>query len=700
MRTGARLLVPVLLVAASAILYLSVGQPAAGLALVPASARSPQQSGSRATAIPPENRAVFYGDLHLHTTYSWDAWTWGTKVTPAMAYAFAKGQPVKLPALQVRAEEGLKTNEDVTVKRAWPLDFMAVTDHAETLGGSAQFDFPESPVGMTPEAQQYRANPLAAHLPRGPMRGAGTPQEATEGGARGFGPAADGAPGRGAANGGRAGAAAGRGGGAGARGAGGMNMGPARGEIDPSWLSRIWREEIKAANDANEPGKFTAFVAYEWTATRSGWIHRNVIFSGDDAPSPFTASQSNRPEDLWTFLESVRAAGREDVIAIPHNSNYSNGGFMFDWNNSDDKPIDEAYALRRALNEPLVEIKQHKGASETTPGLSPGDDFADFEIMDTVRNSTIGGKYVRQAYGRGLVIQSKVGANPYKMGIVGASDIHNGLSVSYEDGYAGGHFGVAPNIYPSGNYARNTLGLPPVGPTGEEERGPDGDANILWSPGALTGVWAEENTRSSIFAALKRKETFATSGTRLRLRMFGGWTYSDTLLRDREWVKEAYAQGIPMGADLPERPASAQAPVLIVQAMKDPDSANLDRLQIIKVWLEGGRALEKVFDIAVSGARSIDAHGHSREAVGNTVNLQTGKYTNTIGAASLTAVWRDPEFKPDQAAVYYARVLEIPTPRWSTLLAIKNHLPLTTEVPATIQERGWSSPIWYTPPKR
>jgi hypothetical protein len=637
-----------------------------------------RQSQSAATVTPPENRRVFYGDLHLHTTYSWDAWSWGTKVTPAMAFAFAKGEPVTLPAIQVRSEEGINT-ADVTVKRKWPLDFLAVTDHAETLGDAAQVDFPESPRGMTPEAVQYRANPQ--HGARGTGRGVPpTPQEpAPPGGAR------------------AGGAGAGRGRAAGARGGRGAADPLA---TDPGWRARIWEESKKAANDANQPGKFTALIAYEWTATRGGWIHRNVIFAGNDAPPPFTATQSSRPEDLWTYLESVRARG-DDVLAIPHNSNYNNGGFMFDWNDSDNKPIDEAYAQRRALNEPLVEIGQHKGTSETSPGLSPNDEFANFEIMDTVQNSLIGGKYVRQAYGRGLVIQSKVGANPYKMGMVGGSDIHNGLSVSYEDGYAGGHFGVAPNIMPSGNYARNTLGLPPVGPNGASERAPDGDANILWSPGSLTAVWAEENTRASIFAALKRKETFATSGTRLRLRMFAGWGYASNLLQDRDWVRTAYAQGVPMGADLPARPASAGAPTLVLQAMKDPDGANLDRLQIVKVWLQDGASMEKVYDVAVSGHRTIDPMTHhSREAVGNTVNLQTGAYTNTIGATTLSVAWRDPDFQADQPAVYYARVIEIPTPRWSTLLAITNHLPLTTEVTATIQERGWSSPIWYTPAGR
>jgi hypothetical protein len=693
MRTYRKVILSLLVAGGGVTAYEYFGQPR--MAVVVAAAAVPQ-GATPANATPPEGRRVFYGDLHLHTTNSWDAWSWGTKVTPAMAYAFSKGETVMVPAIQVRAEEGIKATDAVPMKREWPLDFEAVTDHAEDLGGAAQLDHPESPRGMTPDAVQYRADELARHAARGRGAPAGTPQEndAAGGGAPGGRAGAAGAAPGAAVAGARAGAAA-----AGRGGPGGGGRGTPS-EADAAWSQRVWRDDIAAANKYNEPGKFTAFIAYEWTATRSGWIHRNVIFNGDDAPPPFTASQSNRPEDLWTYVESIRARG-EDALIIPHNSNYSNGGFMFDWNTSDDKPIDESYAQRRALNEPLVEITQHKGTSETTPGLSPNDEFANFEIMDTVRGSTTGGKYVRQAYGRGLEIQSKVGVNPYKFGLVGASDLHNGLQVSYENGYAGGHFGVTDNTMPSGNYARNTLGLPAVGPNGDSERGPDGDANILWSSAGLTGVWAEENTRASIFAALKRKETFATSGTRLRLRMFGGWTYPQNLPQNRDWVRTAYAQGVPMGADLPVRPDAAKGPVFAVEAMKSPDGANLDRIQIVKVWLQGDRTLEKVFDVAVSGTRTIDPlSGRARGAVGNTVDLKTGKYTNTIGAAILTAVWYDPEFNPEQAAVYYARVIEIPTPRWSTLLAIRNNLPLTTQVPATIQERGWSSPIWYTPPKR
>jgi hypothetical protein len=456
-------------------------------------------------------------------------------------------------------------------------------------------------------------------------------------------------------------------------------------------------------------------------------MHRNVIFNADHAPAPFTALQSNKPEDLWKYLESVRARGI-DVIAIPHNSNLSDG-HDFDWNMSDGRPIDEAYAMERALNEPLVEIKQLKGSSETTPELSPEDEFANFEILDRLYGDEAApnqnGSYVRQAYGRGLIIQSKVGANPFKMGVVGGSDIHNGLTASDEDAYASGISGLDPHtMLPRGVAAMRALGMAPprrgadnaaANPSGampsrraggDEDGGDDlggrtkersGNSRVQLSNAAITGVWAEENTRNSIFAALKRKETFATSGTRIRLRMFGGWDFSPALLKRADWVKDAYADGAPMGSDLPAEPGSAKAPTFILEATKDPDGANLDRIQVIKVWLDGDQYKEQVFDVALSGGRHDDAHGHA-PAVGNTVDLKTGSYRNSIGAGELTAVWRDPEFDPKTPAVYYARALEIPTPRWSTLLAVKNKLPLPTGAPATIQQRAWSSPIWFTPP--
>jgi hypothetical protein len=435
-------------------------------------------------------------------------------------------------------------------------------------------------------------------------------------------------------------------------------------------------------------------------------LHRNVFFNSDHAPLPFTSADSSKPEDLWTYLEKVRGQGI-DVLAIPHNGNVS-GGLMYDWNDSSGRPIDEQYAQRRALNEPLTEITQNKGTSDTVPELSPTDEFANFEIFDhllTYPNvkSNPNGSYIRQAFGRGLVIESKVGVNPYKYGVVGATDIHNGLSTSEESAFASFPFGIDPKtMLPRGEEAKIALGIKKVPAVLDMDAvvnhlPPTTEDTLMFSSGGVTGVWAEQNSRNAIFAALKRKETFATSGTRIRVRLFGGWNYDAKMIEDGGWVGKAYAEGVPMGSDLPAKPASATAPKFVVQAVKDPDGANLDRIQIIKLWLDGGSYKEKLFDVALSGNRKDNPKTGKAPSVGNTVNLKTGGYRNTIGASVLTAVWQDPEFDASKPAVYYARTLEIPTPRWSTLLAVKNHLPIPKSVAATIQERAWTSPVWFTP---
>jgi uncharacterized protein DUF3604 len=592
--------------------------------------------------IPPAQRQAYFGELHLHTVMSLDAWTYGTKITPGQAYKFARGEAVMVAPIQATKEEGIAATALVPAKRAWPLDFTAVTDHSEFLGALHQLDDPNSAFSHSSVGKQLEASGTVGFRRTLRSAGAGALQPLRDAGA--------------AANG--------------------------------------WAVEMKAANDNYVPGKFTTFIGYEWSALAEGKgvMHRNVIFDSDHAPAPFTALDSRKPEDLWKYLESVRARGI-DVLAIPHNSNKSDG-HDFDWNMSDGRPIDESYAQQRAFNEPLVEISQHKGTSETTPELSPADEFANFELIDSV-NPIQHGSYVREAYGRGLVIQSRVGVDPFKMGIVGASDFHNGLSTSDESAYAGtGPYGIDPKtLQPAPAVARDALNTNGSRSRREEEGGKHNP--VQYRGGSLTGVWAEENTRESIFAALKRKETFGTSGTRIRVRMFGGWSFGERMPGSADWVAEAYAEGVPMGGDLPARPAAARAPTFLLQAQKDPDGANLDRIQIVKIWLDHANYREKVFDVALSGNRP-DRTGHA-QPVGNTVDLTTGAYRNTIGAAALQAVWRDPEFDPNTPAVYYGRVLEIPTARWSTLLAIRNKLALPPTVPATLQERAWSSPIWFTP---
>lgn len=641
-------------------LLLATAIAAAGLTAAPAAEIPTPPDGKYETNVPPAQRRAFFGELHLHTTMSFDAWTFGTKITPDQAYRFARGETVMVPIEQVAHEQGIHAKDAVPAKRAWPLDFMAVTDHSEAMGVLTQLDDPDNPLAKTELGQKVLKNPRMAFYLVAPTGNNAKTKPPN------------------------------------------LNARAA--------MAHAWDVEIKAANDNYEPGVFTTFIAYEWSTLAQGKynLHRNVFFNSDHAPLPFSSMDSPRPEDLWSYLEKVRANGI-DVIAIPHNGNVS-GGLMYDWNDSDGRPIDEQYAQRRALNEPLTEITQTKGQSDTVPELSPSDEFANFEIFDHLLTwpnirSNPNGSYIRQAFGRGLVIQSKVGVNPYKYGVVGASDIHNGLSASDEDAFASGISGLDPKtMLPRGDAAKRALGIV-KGPALLDMNAvvnhapPTMEDTLAFGSAGITGVWAEENTRNSIFAALKRKETFATTGTRIRVRMFGGWNFDPKMVESGDWVSKAYAEGVPMGGDLPAKPAGVSAPRFILQAVKDPDGANLDRIQIIKLWLEGGDYKEKIFDVALSGKRKDNPRTGRAPDVGNTVNLKTGAYKNTIGAAVLTAVWQDPEFDPAKPAVYYARTLEIPTPRWSTLLAIKNRLPIPTSRPATIQERAWTSPIWFTPVK-
>jgi hypothetical protein len=598
----------------------------------------------------PAERHVFFGDLHLHTAYSFDAWSlFGTKVTPDQAYKFARGDTVAYLGHNIR--------------RSWPLDFTAVTDHAEYMGVLNQLDDPTSALSQTELGKRILKKPKFAYSEI--RRALTSPALVSE-----------------------------------------LNAKAA--------TSDIWKREMSDANSNYKPGRFTTFIAYEWSSMAQDRynLHRNVIFRNDDAPSPFSATDSKKPEDLWSYLERARSNGY-DVIAIPHNANAS-GGLMFDWNGSDGRPIDQIYAQRRALNEPLTEIYQTKGQSETISQLSSADEFADFEVVDELLRlwttpgvkSAPNGSYVRQALGRGLILQQRVGANPFKLGFVGATDLHNGLSTQDENAYAGGISGVDPNqTLPDGDNAKRALGLMPPA-NGDVDKSmlnytPDAvnytPDVTMWGSGGLTGVWAEANTREAIFAALRRKETFATSGPRISVRAFGGWNFDPAMLTESNWVRAAYAEGTPMGGDLPARPARAASLSFIIQAIKAPDSGNLDRIQMIKVWLDGTGYKEKVFDVALSGNRKPDPHTGKALPVGSTVDLATGTYTNTIGATQLQAVWKDPEFDPAHPAVYYVRVLEIPTPRWTTLLAARRHLPLPTTHAATLQERAWASPIWYMP---
>jgi hypothetical protein len=584
-----------------------------------------QASPALAQVSPPfagKEKNAYYGDLHLHTTQSFDAYVFGTRIGPEEAYRYAKGETIEFMGEKIR--------------RNFPLDFLAVTDHSENIGVLTQLNDTNSLLSRSEIGKKFKK--------------AGTDRTPTNS----YFFMAD-------------------------------YSGEAPGFDNKTVTRSAWQRQIDAANNSYEPGKFTSFIAYEWTSAPDRQnLHRNVIFKDAKATDrPFSAIDSKDPRDLWKYLNNLRSNGVE-ALAIPHNPNASNG-LMFDWNDLSGKPIDKAYAESKAFNEPITEISQSKGQSETHPELSPTDEFSNFELVDfmsprvdSVRKKP--GSYVRDAYGRGLIIKEKTGVNPYKFGIVGAGDLHGGLDISDERSYEG--TASYTNKSPEKTF---TKGVP-------ESRG------LYFSPGNITGVWAEANTRESIYDAFRRKETFATTGTKLKFRFFGGWDLSQDILKTQNWDK-AYEKGVSMGGDLPLKPQAAKAPSFLVWAIKDPNGANLDRIQVIKVWVKEGKSYEKVFDVALADGRKPDPSTGKVKTIGNTVDLKTATYTNTIGDTELSTLWTDPQYDAKIPAVYYLRVIEIPTPRWSTILAVKHKLPIPAQVASTIQERGWSSPIWYTPQK-
>ena len=617
----------------------------AAFAVLGGCTESPRPASDEITATPevtvqlnPE-RELYFGDLHIHTMLSFDAYyLFGTRLSPEDAYRFARGEEI--------------TYMGEPIRRRQPLDFMAVTDHARMMGSGLPMENPESALVGSEVGQRFLA---------GPKRG-GAGREVLDA----------------------------------------VQQRRVRG-VDAAVRQSAWARLIEAANTYYEPGTFTTFIGFEWTVdSRSdparpdgGPIHRNVIFRGDAAPLPFSSFDSVWPEDLWTYLEEHRSRGTEGLI-IPHNGNMSNG-VMYDWTDSQGRPIDEAYARRRLLNEPISEIAQMKGQSEVHPALAPNDEFADFELFDmTFRGepSQPEGSTIRDAYGRGLVIGGRTGVNPYKVGVIGASDYHSGLTEEGEDAVYGSKSfngvplaaeAVVPRAHVEGMFGRAEPDIPAGG--------------TATGSGGLAGVWAEANTREAIYDALRRKETFATSGTRLTVRFFGGWDYADDLSTQAAWVRTAYDGGVPMGGDLPARPEAGGAPRFVIWAAKDPNGANLDRAQVVKVWRDGDGYRDQVFDVAQSDGRTPDPASGAVPAVGNTVDLATATYTNTVGATQLATVWEDPAFDPAVPAVYYLRVIEIPTPRWSLFVALKFGWAHPTDKPATIQERAWSSAIWYVPPE-
>ncbi len=572
---------------------------------------------------------LYWGDTHLHTSYSIDAYATGNYLfTPDDAFRYARGLPVLHPV----------TREKIQARR--PLDFLVVSDHAELLQLEVRLDENDPDLLATPTGKR-----LAAMQKQNKRAVFGAVGQIIQGKGREM-----------------------------------------LTDIDTDKIrGNAWRRQVKMADENNVPGKFTALIGWEWSAAPN-WsnLHRVIFTSADGATAskflPYNSYISSRPEDLWAWLDKTSRETGAQFVAIPHNSNMSDGK-MFDRVDSDGRPITAQYARERARWESEMEIAQTKGTSETDPALSPNDEFANFELRNKLLPGTptpaYPGSFGRTALLEGLAFEQSIGVNPYKFGFVGSTDSHTGISATDEF-----------NFY--GKLASQMI---------TANRPNDRGAFPIWelSAAGLAAAWATENTRQGIFDAFKRKEVYGTSGPRIAVRVFGGFDFKPSDAKALDIATIGYKQGVPMGGDLTAAPRG-KAPSFIVHASKDRLSGNLDRIQMIKGWVDArGATHEKVYDIAWSGNRHPDAKGKV-PAVGNTVDVKTATYTNTIGAAQLAAEWKDPDFDPKQRAFYYVRVLEIPTPRQSLYDAVALRIdPAVTKAPLTIQERAWSSPIWYTP---
>jgi hypothetical protein len=484
------------------------------------------------------------------------------------------------------------------------------------------------------------------------------------------------------------------------------------GTIDKQMVADItrsaWLDIIQAAEEHNDPGKFTTFLAYEYTTSSDdlGNLHRNVVFKGGNkAPAiPFSRFHSQNPEGLWDWMDELRDQGIES-LAIPHNSNGSNGQ-MFKRTDWAGEAMDASYTEQRMRNEPLVELTQIKGASDTHPALSPNGEWADFEIMPyrvgTDLPSEPRGSYVREALQLGLAMGAKEVGNPYKFGFIGASDTHTGATPDDESNYFG-----KIGLMDGDPVLRGSVPLPRVQAWMTRKVAGDGlvvdvggreyvtFATRTFGSAGLTGVWAEENTRDSIYEAFRRKEAFATSGPRIRVRFFAGFEFEDNVINNKDMVARAYADGVTMGSDLPSR--EGETPTFLVWATRDPMSAALQRVQMIKGWIDDGQPREKVYDVACSDGLEVDPTTHRCPDNGAEVNLRDCSITADVGDAQIKALWTDPDFDPGQRAFYYVRVLENPTCRWSTWDAVRAGIEPRPDLKKTIQERAWSSPIWYVP---
>jgi hypothetical protein len=577
-----------------------------------------------------EDRNAYFGDLHVHTMYSFDAFIFGTTSSPDDAYDFAKGGVIRHPG-----------GFDMQLKE--PLDFYGVSDHAFYLGSMRSMATPGTALSKMELAKGMDK------LSDGAQRRAKFEEFL-------------------------------------------VFLGSDRRKeiLNPQVFKDAWDDIIGAANRANDPGKFTAFIAYEYTSSGpdNANLHRNVIFKGDTAPNlPFSRLDSLNPEDLWDWMDKKRDEGHES-LAIPHNSNGSNG-MMFQTTTFEGDALSAAYAEQRMRNEPLVEISQVKGTSDTHPALSPNDEWADFEIMPyriaTNLDSAINGSYVREALMNGLKLQDEENYNPFKFGIIGSSDTHNASYAGDEDNYWS-KVGVVDDT----PQKRGSVKL-------DEPNAEGGDYALnksykTWSAAGLAGVWAQENTRDSIYDAFRRKETFGTSGPRIKVRFFAG--YDIPALDDEDLLKKAY-NNTTMGGDL--EATATDKPKFLVLAARDAHSAPLQRIQIVKASMQKGEPVEEVFDVACGDGNSVDPETNRCPDNGAMVDLTDCSYSQDKGSAELRSVWQDPSYDATQRAMYYVRVLENPVCRWSTWDALRAGVEPRADLHKTIQERAWSSPIWVTP---
>jgi hypothetical protein len=587
---------------------------------------------------------LLWGDTHLHTSMSMDAGAFGNRLGIEQAYRFARGEEVV-------------SSSGTPARLSRPLDFLVVADHSDNMGFFPDLYAGKEKILADPTGKDWYDRIQAGE-------GVGVALELIGLFSQGKFPEA-------------------------------LAYAP-----DTKEYESAWHRTIDLAEKYNEPGRFTAFIGFEWTSLITGNNMHRVVVYRDDAEKAsqmvaYTTTPplgSPNPRDLWKWLTAYEQKTGGQVLAIAHNGNLSNG-IMFPLEAQyDGAKLDASYVSQRRKWEPLYEATQIKGDGEAHPFLSPDDEFADYETWDignldvsaVKTDEMLAGEYAREALKRGLKLEAELGTNPYKFGQIGATDSHTSLATAQEDNFFGKHTGAEPSPERMAH------------PFMENDNG-----KIMgWQQVAsgLAGVWADENTRESIFEAMERKEVFATTGSRMMVRFFGGWGFEPKDLESRTPAFAGYGKGVPMGGDLPPR-GRAKAPSFMVFAVRDPIGGNLDRIQIVKGWLDAdGATHEKVYDVTWAGERTPGSDG-KLPPVGNTVNATRASYSNTIGAPELGAVWKDPDFDRAQEAFYYARVIEIPTPRWSTYDAFRFGIPIPEGAPVSTQERAYTSPIWYTPPK-